>query len=1162
MQHVKKLPFILLLIPLLGSYVTHAQNLIPNGGFENNLNNWWTNAATGAEATFTIITSDPAEGSKALKADVIKPGTNAWDVQAVNDAWASVSGQDYTLTFWAKAATAGSSFKAIIQNTSYAEKTFSVTENWQKYEWTFNAAEEGLQLKFHFPSQGTFFIDGIVIPSPVNEEWEELVLNGGFEKGSGSSFDNWWFGAGSGSATFVAETAEVQAGSQSLKAVVEALGANPWDVQAVNDPLPTKAGENYSLTFWAKAATAGSTFKTVIQNTSYAEKSFTISDSWQQYQTDFTAQEADLQIKFQFTSTGTFYIDQVSIPVAAGSGEPEEGAALIAEAESGTIAAPSDPAVFAIITEGTTEFVRVQENFLQPASSPGDENRVISYSVTFPQAGTYDLYARIRVGAEGFNDDSFYYASGFGSGSVTDGDQWVTANSLNQAGFTQADAVVTGGGASGNGVWKWINLSEFTGGDPPVSFTVEEGNLTRTFRIGSRENGLDIDKFAFGLSDVYYTVDNLNKGEAGTLTPPSTPYTPTGDPIAQGQEKFLGNVYSSSQLPYFENYWNQVTPENSGKWGSVESTRDVMNWTELDAAYNYAKENGFPFRFHVLIWGNQQPSWINDLPAAEQLEEIKEWFAAVSERYPDLEYIEVVNEPVNDPPGQNDNGGGNYINALGGTGTTGWDWIITSFRLAREYFPEAQLMINEYSIINDTQRAETYVEIVNLLQAESLIDVIGFQGHAFSTRVPVSVMAANLELLASTGLPIMVTELDIDGPDPQQQLSDYQRIFPLFWEHPSVIGVTLWGWKPGMWRTAQGAYLAETNGAQRPALVWLREYVNNNRPVVTLAQTFSVSEGAPEGAVVGTVTATDSDAGNTLSGWQIEGGSGEAVFNIDAVTGAINVAAPSLLDYETTTTYTLQLSVSDGLQRSETETITINVSNENDNAPVVAANLSFGIDQGICNVLGVVTATDADDTNQPDYTLLQNWQIVGGTGASAFGINPETGEISLTNTSMVDFSVREYTLLVAVSDGGNTSAEETVTITIPERLNVCIKGKTNIRIPWQAASAVLKKDNCLGACGEQENKPKPPVFAGLDKWKEFFEAYPNPVKDQLFISLGTNELNIHTIEIQDILTAKVLVKVQVNGASDLRIPRGQLRKGIYVLKAKGEQEIMQRIIIE
>lgn len=42
---------------------------------------------------------------------------------------------------------------------------------------------------------------------------------------------------------------------------------------------------------------------------------------------------------------------------------------------------------------------------------PALSSRVASYSVTFPAPGTYDLYARIRVGIGGANDDSFFTAT-------------------------------------------------------------------------------------------------------------------------------------------------------------------------------------------------------------------------------------------------------------------------------------------------------------------------------------------------------------------------------------------------------------------------------------------------------------------------------------------------------------------------------------------------------------------------------------------------------------------------------------------------------------------------------------------------------------------------------------------------------------------------------
>lgn len=295
-------------------------------------------------------------------------------------------------------------------------------------------------------------------------------------------------------------------------------------------------------------------------------------------------------------------------------------------------------------------------------------------------------------------------------------------------------------------------------------------------------------------------------------------------------EKFLGNVWSAPQIEDFTLYWNQVTPENAGKWGPLEPARGEYNWANLDAAYALAKDNGFPFRFHVLVWGNQQPAWLVDLPPDEQLQALHDRMSAIAERYPDMEYVEVVNEPLHDPPlmqHENDVSAGNYYEALGGAGETGWDWVIRSFQMARSYFPNAQLVLNDYSIVNSDQSTTDYLEIIGLLQEHDLIDVIGIQGHAFSNRADTAITRRNLDRLAATSLPIQVTEFDIDGPTDQEQLAEYQRIFPVFWTHPAVTGMTFWGWRPGMWRTQQGAYLVNQEGEHRPAFDWMLNYVQN-----------------------------------------------------------------------------------------------------------------------------------------------------------------------------------------------------------------------------------------------------------------------------------------------------------------------------------------------
>jgi len=426
-------------------------------------------------------------------------------------------------------------------------------------------------------------------------------------------------------------------------------------------------------------------------------------------------------------------------------------------------------------------------------------------------------------------------------------------------------------------------------------------------------------------------------------------------PLATGHSKFLGSIYSTAQAPNLTSYFNQVTPENAGKWGSVEVSRGVMNWTELDAAYALAKSNGLPFRFHVLVWGSQQPGWIETLTPAEQLEEIEEWFDAVAARYPDIDYLEVVNEPINQPPDRV--GRGNYIGALGGAGATGWDWVIKAFEMARAKFPsKTKLMLNEYSVTTETARMNAYVEIVNLLKARDLIDAVGVQGHSFSHDPAYTTPAstkANLDLLWATEVPIMVTEFDIDGPTDQSQLTRYQNYFPVFWEHPGIIGMTLWGYRPGMWRAT--ANLVTADYTERPAMTWLREYLKTETPTIRAGQRFSVVEGWENGHVIGAVRATDSDPETTFSGWTLTGGSGVGVFAIDADTGRLTLTNARALNAATKPSYTLEVRVSDGVNTSEVGTVTVNVLPE-DAVPtrlVALATAGRGrertaVDDGLC----------------------------------------------------------------------------------------------------------------------------------------------------------------------------------------------------------------------
>ena len=102
---------------------------------------------------------------------------------------------------------------------------------------------------------------------------------------------------------------------------------------------------------------------------------------------------------------------------------------------------------------------------------------------------------------------------------------------------------------------------------------------------------------------------------------------------------------------------------------------------------------------------------------------------------------------------------------------------------------------------------------------------------------------------------------------------------------------------------------------------------NDNTPVVTPGMSFALDAGNCSG--VGNATATDADDTNdpgftTFQNWQIVGGTGTGIFAINASTGRITIANLQHVDL-TRSSYTLLITVSDGLNTSTTQTLTITI---------------------------------------------------------------------------------------------------------------------------------------------------------------------------------------------------------------------------------------------
>jgi endo-1,4-beta-xylanase len=291
-----------------------------------------------------------------------------------------------------------------------------------------------------------------------------------------------------------------------------------------------------------------------------------------------------------------------------------------------------------------------------------------------------------------------------------------------------------------------------------------------------------------------------------------------GGASAPASKKFVGNITTSGQVRSdFSMYWDQITPENEGKWGSVEATRNQMNWSGLDRIHDYAVANHIVFKQHNFVWGSQQPSWLSGLSADQQKAEVEEWIRLFCERYPDVALIDVVNEP---PPHTMPV----YMDALGGAGSSGYDWIVQAFKWARQYCPKAILILNDYNNIEYDGDNSHFLDIVERIEnAGAPIDAIGAQAHD-AYKLPTNTVQGFLDKLTATGLPVYITEYDINLASDADQQQVMQTQFPMFWDDDKVAGITLWGYVAGAtWKPDTG--LITSAGMQRPAMTWLMKFL-------------------------------------------------------------------------------------------------------------------------------------------------------------------------------------------------------------------------------------------------------------------------------------------------------------------------------------------------
>lgn len=215
---------------------------------------------------------------------------------------------------------------------------------------------------------------------------------------------------------------------------------------------------------------------------------------------------------------------------------------------------------------------------------------------------------------------------------------------------------------------------------------------------------------------------------------------------------------------------------------------------------------------------------------------------------------------------------------------------------------------------------------------------------------------------------------------------------------------------------------------------------NDNEPIFTQIDTqIAVNETTPVETELIRFRATDSDLGiNSQISFSISAGNRRDTFHIDSISGKLYLHRP--LDYEETTSYTLNITATDGGNPRLQTTILFNVMviDENDNPPSFPSTaIVRQIKEGIPIKTPIVTVTAEDPDSGVNgkviYTLINQEPS---NNNRHFSINPTTGVIfTLREIDRETIDTFKLTIVAtdqAVPESKRLSAEKICTVIVED----------------------------------------------------------------------------------------------------------------------------------
>lgn len=252
-------------------------------------------------------------------------------------------------------------------------------------------------------------------------------------------------------------------------------------------------------------------------------------------------------------------------------------------------------------------------------------------------------------------------------------------------------------------------------------------------------------------------------------------------------------------------------------------------------------------------------------------------------------------------------------------------------------------------------------------------------------------------------------------------------------------------------------------------------------------------------AVVSVMSAIDDDSGDILTFFLSGVDSGD--FSILSSTGLVSLSRA--LDYESKSSYVLNVIVRDEYGGQASSSLSVTVSDENDAPSFVGTPYSVSLDEDlpVGTIVLQASAVDEDSSDILEYTLS-------GDNSTDFSISQNSGII--TTAVSLDYElVSFYSLTVSVTDG-KSSVSQVITISITDKND----SPTFVAAPYSVTVAEnTTTSTLLTVSATDKDKPDSLNFLLLGSGSEFFSLHPTSGVLALTTALDHEVTSLYTLTV-------------------------------------------------